>query len=270
MKTITGREAEEPCREAYDSYLKSRYPSACVRWEKPEQDPPDFWLTMADRKYAVEVTTLMESLGHHQRPHRALYSAIGVFKRRLDKRLDGVKPSNGICSVHIEQSLPEDDRKLCKKLLDDTVTVVKRVCATGDRDEVTVFHSDMRWVTVRLVPSDKNRVDIWYPVVAGFPDVEARKTLSAALAEKVQTLRKADVTDPWVLLLWLDVLIAESRNYREIQDLPKEIEDFETVFAVDRNGTGFLLHHRGEDGAHNSVSGRLPTSAWQTDAEHTR
>jgi hypothetical protein len=257
MKPITGREAEEPCRKAYDSYLKSQYPSACVRWEKPEQDPPDFWLTMDDRRCAVEVTTLMQSLGRDRRPWRAVFNAIGEFVCRLDKRLNGVKPSNGICSVHIEESLPQDDRKFCKKLLSNTVEVVKRVCATGYRGKVAVRHSDMRWVTVRLVPSAKNRVDIWHPAFAFFPTVEADETLSAALRKKMQKLQKANVPHPWILLLWIDGFL-EPQNYQEI-DLPKDIGNFETVFVVDRNRTGFLLHHRGEDRAHNSMSGRLRT-----------
>jgi hypothetical protein len=59
-----GKAAEEPARQIFDTYLQSQPVRSNVAWEKvgEHDDPPDYWLTIGKNKYAVEVTSVSETL----------------------------------------------------------------------------------------------------------------------------------------------------------------------------------------------------------------
>ena len=53
--------SEELCKSCFDKYLREQLPDSNVVWEDVEQryEPPDFYLTIDNAKYAVEVTILI-------------------------------------------------------------------------------------------------------------------------------------------------------------------------------------------------------------------
>ncbi len=49
---------EEFCRDEFDRWLKDQLPGTSISWADGSE-PPDFWLSLNGRKYAVEVTRIL-------------------------------------------------------------------------------------------------------------------------------------------------------------------------------------------------------------------
>jgi hypothetical protein len=52
---------EEFCRSRFDAYLQQQNVSERIEWQEGP-DPPDYYLTVGDQKFAVEVTTIDEKV----------------------------------------------------------------------------------------------------------------------------------------------------------------------------------------------------------------
>jgi len=58
MKSIS----EDYCKEAFNKYLETQLPLLALSWFPVPlaEEPPDYYLHIDGKKYAVEMTTLME------------------------------------------------------------------------------------------------------------------------------------------------------------------------------------------------------------------
>jgi hypothetical protein len=54
------KQQEKFCRDEFNRWLKERYPNAQIAWEDESNDPPDFWLRLNGKRYAVEVTRILD------------------------------------------------------------------------------------------------------------------------------------------------------------------------------------------------------------------
>jgi len=112
----------------------------------------------------------------------------------------------------------------------------------GSRSRCVRFKGQT-YATVSLLPSGEGGIDIC-PVYAGWPEAEAIRILCDALRKKTKRLSKADIPRPWVLLLWADGCLVDARHYQRVRDLPHEFDNFEAVFVVEDELTGFPLPRR--------------------------
>lgn len=56
---------EAVCIDSIMDFLGRKYSCEDIQFQIEPQDPPDFWITVAGRKYAAEVTSIVTDEGYH-------------------------------------------------------------------------------------------------------------------------------------------------------------------------------------------------------------
>lgn len=82
------RRHELTTQQCFDKYLEVNYPGIARNWEEPEIDPPDWFLTLGNKRFAVEATSITDliNIGHSIVPSPAINFALSDFVDELETR----------------------------------------------------------------------------------------------------------------------------------------------------------------------------------------
>lgn len=225
------RRDEEFARQAFDRWLV-RHRSESVGWEDGDE-PPDYTLRLSDEGFAVEVTSIVETLdlGHGVLSTTGIRASLEGFERSLERAAQGAGLLHGTYVLYMDAlpDLPRLKRELMQAAL-AFIEEVRDVPAT----EPHRLHArpSCHWTIQKIRPEGCT-------VVSGIGGgckwlAEAKSELpglvSTTLKRKQERLSAVD--QPLILLLidrfvWLD-----SPAWAEIVGELPETQNFHTVARV--------------------------------------
>jgi len=234
MKKIIGRDAEEPCRLAFNTWLKEVACNQDIVWEEGNPDPPDYFLTVGSKRFAVEVTTLVDAFGSTDtgRTYCAILKHRRQFEAFVRDGLEKIGPVDRYWDVRLYNMPQRRKWGQMRKRIFDAITG----CRTGPGSQDVHFEGGVIWSH----DGPKSGLDVW-PFLSSFVECEARDILKRALREKVKRLNRG-VAKPWLLLCWCGGILVDRQEYLAISknELIAEADEFEAVFVVDGEGAELL------------------------------
>jgi hypothetical protein len=193
---------EERCKAEFDKLARNIFPRSQFTWEEVKNDPPDWFLTIENIRYAVEATTiveLLESTGY-QFSSVDISASLHGFVKSVEKAAINEGILNGAYAV-ILCPIPNFSQNQ-RKLRDDLMRYIRETRDLPNADEYTLGYVRHQRVSIQKMHSNTNYIaeTISY---GGKWESDAQKDLAQfvaqALSQKADKLRH--VTDPIILLL---------------------------------------------------------------------
>ncbi len=244
------REDEELCKSIFDTYLVALFSWEEIHWEDGP-DPPDFFLDLGDRRFAVEVTTLREKV-QARSPQRVSILTVDMSYKNLIEDIKSTAEQGGYLDGGYMIIFSDSSIKITKKLKDRLLEYIRTTQALPDAPEVVVCEDkfgrplctivkghDRSNEIVRLGPYGAVRVD-------GIPRAICHE-MEEILSNKGHLLRK--VAQPKILLVrdllyGFDQYSLRNPNIRNscASSLGATLDAFHAVFVIEGDRQGFTFH----------------------------
>jgi hypothetical protein len=186
------RRDEEFAKEAFSRFLTTRH-STPLQWG-PGAQPPDFWLDVAERRFAVEVTQAMESfdVGPIVLTERGANAALRQAVQQLEYEAREAGLLRGFYHIHV-CPLP-DLRAILPVLRARLFAYLQDTAAVTAADRVELWRGQygQKWTVQKLHTKAAALAESMSLGGAKWEDEvreELRNLLSARLAQKVEKAR---------------------------------------------------------------------------------
>jgi hypothetical protein len=239
---------EEFCKSKFDDFLKKTPASTSIVWQEGDE-PPDYYLSFDDARYAVEVTILMEKLavGGSAMPKTTVMASLWDF---VDEVEQTAKERNHLHGTYIVRfTKPIDNFREVKDSI--CTALLYYIEHTQDLDKSPgqiVFKRGSQSCVVEKLHSRADRIhkagpndSKWEGEVA----TEICNLLEERLANKHYKLR--EIALPQIVLLYDSYHFADQKMYKDTASKPLSAVTFHTVFIVQSDGDGFVLHSENMD-----------------------
>ncbi len=209
-----GKDAEENCILAFQHYLEDQFSVRRMLWEAGDE-PPDRYMCIQDRRYAVEVSTLIASVPVLDVTKRPLPGIHAIHERLVEETerialelgiLDG---AYSVCFIRSIVNRPELEGEVSDFILD----FVRRTNG-DDTSEPRSFYSSNDYRPLVLVAKHHRKHARLFgtppPIVASDVDLhcEARRILADRVTDKIRRLQ--GLPSPKILLLLNATLLIDS------------------------------------------------------------
>lgn len=247
---VYGTEAEPPCVEVLEKHLRRLFPDEQVSSRRNEDDPPDYYLDIADTTYAVEVTSLMENVDVVGKRERAL-PRVG-YRSHFDDLVEEVEKKavergvlRGTYSVIFIDRLAygKVKRKVVRRFildyLEETRGLEQADEASGPPNRLVDARScEVLWIIKHS--SDGTCLLCAAPPFAVWTQAEAERMVSEAIVRKVERLKS--VTEPRILVLHNAAVIPGESALRKAVEKQRGLDLFEAVFVVHLGHKAWFAH----------------------------
>lgn len=238
------RKDEEFCKVAFSLHLQRQsYKEMEWREVSRSEEPPDYMLNIADRKFAVEITTLMEveETGGFRYPSQALDISLRRFCERLERDAKKANILSGLYILGLEPiaNLKVREPGIRRRIFDymeRTKAVNISPCETLARDGINRIDIQ-KWGNYKncLAPVISRGEGTWEGEIKS----AARRILYEALERKRWKLRKIQL--PKILLLLDRYHCADAESWtnaaREIN-----FDGFHAVARIWQDASTLVLH----------------------------
>jgi hypothetical protein len=241
-----GRDVEEPAREAFSRWIEEMDVLRAEQiWEKVEDnnEPPDYFLAIAGKKFAIEVTCLVDGFGSNDsaRTFPAIEEHSEEFRRFVEP------PLNNICPLHHEwlvdlMDVPcRSEWASQKRAIEDAI----RLC----EETPPPLNRSLRFGNFFVLNcgQDQGIVEVCFSH-GSWTVAEALEILRRALEEKARKLTK--VQKPWILLCWSAGLLVQKRDYMaifEFQNSPDSATRNAIISAACQFASVLIINEAGVD-----------------------
>jgi hypothetical protein len=236
------RSDEERCKDAFNVFLEQRYQERDITWVGGDRNkPPDYYLKLCANQYAVEVTSILETvtLGSAAIPHIAVDKSVKEFIDDIQKDLISKGFLNGAYIVHYK---PLSDFGKQKQIISirikDYIQSTQNVLFAPAED--IIGHGHFRWYIYKL-HSDKNYLSRTTTDAKFESEAvdELCKLLNKTLEAKTKKLKA--ILLPKILLLhdrfaWIDVA-----QWRQYMSKLNYLDNFHTIFLVSEKSRDSIL-----------------------------
>jgi hypothetical protein len=238
------RKDEEFCRVAFSQHLQRQSFNKMAWREVPRsEEPPDYVLSIADRKFAVEITTLMEieEIGGFRYPSEALDISLRRLCERLERDAKKTKILSGLYILGLEPiaNLKIREPEIRQRVFDymrRTKALNIGPCETLARDGINRIDIQ-KWGNHKscLAPVTSRGEGTWEDEIRS----AARQMLYEALEQKRWKLRKIQL--PKILLLLDRYHCADSESWT---DAARGInfDEFHAVARIWQDASTLVLH----------------------------
>ena len=246
------RADEEFCKAQFDAFVKKFFAPSEVIWQEVAQqdEPPDYYLFLSNAKFAVEVTTLLEKVSvgtSSSLPHDVISDILQQFVDEVETiaRARGYLRGDYLVSF----STPIDDFAVVQDSIRGKLLEYIRRTSSLDRTpleivfERTVPQQRPQQCGIQKVGSKRNRVLLGGPAWfkwEGHAAIDICDLLNESLDTKADKLNA--VTDPKILLLVDVYRFADPEMYRGCISQLSALSSFHTIFVVQGEKRGFVLH----------------------------
>lgn len=215
------------CAESILHTLKKMFAVQQINIVREENDPPDFWLTVEDRKFAVEVTSIVKDEQYLARS-RDFEDAVRQ-KARLNKEI------NGTYIIYIQEptTIPKKNSKEWNKLLEKAVSLIHE--KRDDGAKYSLYNDGRKSLTIQK--TDPNGSNVGVLISTGVKsEGEVQQELSILMQASIEKKRE-NLIKQGVASECTDIIIAfyDAYGYGDIQDAQKalqEVRGFEWFHSV--------------------------------------
>ena len=240
---------EQLCMNCFTDYLKHQIGCREIKVEHEPSDPPDFWLEVVGKKFAVEVTSLAKNAGYIPRCER--------LARAIET---GAKENGWLCGKYILDILGKPEilkmnSLAWREIVEESLSYIHQTINLSHADK-RILKRDSRGV-LRIEKLSKNG-SIYIAVLGsdakfeGPLQKELRELIQEAISMKRSILEGFISYCPEIILLLYDAYI-----YADIIDVRQAFKDidgidwFHSIFWVQglkinaRKSSGKNIYSRG-------------------------
>jgi len=237
---------EKFCKLKFNEFVKGSSKFNAIRWEDVAQkdEPPDYFLYLNDTKYAVEVTILMEKteVGNLKLPQIAIVASLWGLVDKVEATAKELDYLNGAYLVSFSRPLA-NFKRIREQLFNDLLAYVKATKNVSTASEQIIFKRGTQKCTIRKMHDQKSYIGKAGPS-GGKWEGEVAEEICTLLEERINSkfhkLRK--ITEPKILLLYDAYHFASPEMYKSCLNSLAALHSFHTVFIVESNEAGWLLH----------------------------
>jgi hypothetical protein len=189
--------------DALVQHLKGLDPSTSIVAQEEPEDPPDYWLTVGERRFAVEITSIVKDHGYAARCSE-LHDAI---KTQADS--DGSAPGTYAVEVFRCPDIPRRGTKEWKNLVAAAASSIGELVGSVPGSESRILHDATGHIAVSKCSDEGRSVGLLRVPEAKWEE-EAKEELSQllgqAVGKKFESLQKRGVLAvcPDVILVFYD------------------------------------------------------------------
>jgi hypothetical protein len=193
---------EEICKAEFDTLVRTIFPQSQITWDDVKNDPPDWFLSIDNSRYAVEATSIVElsdSMGI-QLSSIDVITSLHKFIKSVEKSAIEEGILNGTYVVTL-CPIPNFGR-IRKKLHNDLIDYVRETRDLSKAKEHILRYVRHQRISIKKEHSDKSSIGEAVSFGAkweGDAQKELEQFVMQALTKKVEKLNK--VNDPIILLL---------------------------------------------------------------------
>jgi len=249
---------EKFCQDSFDVYLRKQLQTSGIAWKRVPRgdDPPDFYVTLGQNTFAVEVTRteIMENavIGVGQvRMQTYLSSHIRLVKEiEASARESGAL--SGTYAVLFRSPMSASRFRQAKKdAVKQALDYIQRTHSVDNSPNEAILHQGQPVCWIEKLHSQSNKVREVFQGAAWVESPEVKdevcQILQHALEDKKAKFEAKGEPVPKILLLLNTYDFASPAMYRDCIHRVKDVDFFHSVFVVWPNGGGFLLHTSDEE-----------------------
>ncbi len=198
------RKHEEVSKESFTSWLNTKSISKSIRWQevKQEDEPPDWYLTIGDVRYAIEATSIVDYVAEFDPPLSIATISISLsnFVDRVEKYAKSKGPLNG---VYIFSLSPIPNfRKQKQRIFKEAISYIDRTRNLESANKFFLGDVGYHSLSIGKIKSDRDFVDKIISLGAKFEGQaqnELQSLLCVTLERKAKLLR--EIGEPIILLI---------------------------------------------------------------------
>ena len=236
-------ELEELCRQSFHSFLTQQVGIQAISWEEGE-DPPDYYITINNKRFLVEATTLMENtpVGDAQLSESQIISSLWEF---VDKVKDTAISRGILCGTYIvafQQPLTKFS-KLQSRISKELLKYIEQTRAVQKSSEQIVYKNGRERCSIIKIHNEADDIHKSGPNQAkseSQANLQAINILKERLEQKARILRRFQESK--ILILYDAYRFTQPGVYTYQASAIPEINEFHTVFVVRGDNTHFLMY----------------------------
>jgi hypothetical protein len=228
---------EEWCRDEFDRWLRAEHAHASIQWE-PGSDPPDFWLTFNRRRFAVEVTRLVD------RDETTVTAWLWREVNKIEQRLRTAGGLHGTYRVSFDSDpaeyrapSPAQRRDLRTRLSTFLEDYIRRTAGSEKEPERATTLGPAVQCRISKVSPEDHMIGSAGPNGAGGWEDDVQRQVAPLLANALK--QKASLARSYpavVLILHDEYLCAAQGLLRECAQSMPETREFHTIYVVRGSG----------------------------------
>jgi hypothetical protein len=250
----TQRHDEEFAKQAFDTYLHQRT-AQVIQWTNGNQNvPPDFYLSVGEETFVVEVTNLMLHVELSDKkvfPVETLYEWCNKFVSGIDAEVRRSGKLKGTYYISFTSEF-EELKNYSKKLRKKIIKIIEKTLEKEQFESIDITIDYIRFCSICkfINPDDevrfggRPRISKWQ----GVAEREALENFRDSLVKKTVKL-KPFTHEKILLLIARNVFVPANRYFDFLVDL--DLSEFHTVFIVSGfdNNQSYVLYTKNNDWA---------------------
>jgi len=242
------RESEEICKRSFNAYLATKLDPEDVSWLDGDE-PPDYYLMVRGVKYAVEATTVMEmvTVGSTEFEWARIIQSLWSLVVEVEREASNEGALSGTYAVGFSSPIT-NFAQFRASIKERMLNYVHRTQADDSAPLEVIFERQGQECFVQKLDNKSSEIGIAGPMRFRWEvesQQEACRLLQAIVTNKAHKLSQVEF--PKILLLLNEYRLVDSAYYKECVPTLKSLDDFHTIFVVEDEDTGYVLHTSGSD-----------------------
>lgn len=243
---------ERFCAKSFDRFLAQDIEEDLPCWKPVTrgEDPPDFYLTLGDETFAVEVTSTPVQRQPAVGEVPVIEETYIESHREIARSLEDMARTRGLAGHYAlsfaQPVASEDFSKVKEALLLDLVKAVTRSQSEPVSWSEDMTHEGRTLCWLLKVGGGPIKVNEVFGDTGWIESPEFRALVTAilhqAIARKKQKLEAKAIPHPAILLLLNTYLLADPRTVWSCLQSVAERSAFHSIFLVQPDGTGMMIH----------------------------
>jgi len=240
--------SEEFCKFSFDTYLQKTIPTSNQFWRDVEQkaEPPDYYLTLNNSLFAVEVTILLEKVDIGGKKHLPVGIIRDLLAKFIKDEVEAVARDKGYLRgtyvvIFSKPILNFAEAKY--RIQAELLSFISETQQTGKVPAKVVYKNGRQGCSIEKLDSQQDKVVMGGPVLSKWQDevlVTAKDLLYNRLEEKKHRLR--NIGNPKILLLHDKYPFADREIYKTCISELHSLQFFHTIFVVGSDHEGEILY----------------------------
>lgn len=239
------RKDEELCKRCFHSHLERILKGSRLQWEEVKDDPPDYYLFIDNKKYAVEVTTITDiiKIDSQEFPIATVIKSVERLLHEVKNEClaEGILSGFYVFSFQRPFSNFGNTRKMMKKSIID---YVQRTKDYKEAPEEKIIANDGVRCSIWKFPIKKQVICQCGPTKAAWEikiQQEACRLLQHVINNKISKL--ININLPKILLLRNAYHFAyRTQMFKKCLPRIAGSEAFQIIFIVEELDRGYLLY----------------------------
>jgi hypothetical protein len=240
--------SEEFCKVSFDTYLQKVISASNRLWRDVEQkaEPPDYYLTLNDTLFAVEVTILIEKVDIGGKKHLPVGIIRDLLAKFVRDEVETVARDKGYLRgtyVVIFSKPISNFADVQYQIQAELLSFISATQTTDKAPAKVIYKNGRQRCSIEKLNSQEDKVVMGGPVLSRW-QVEALATakelLDNRLEEKKHRLR--NIGNPKILLLHDKYPFADRETYKTCISELQSLQFFHTIFVVGSDHEGEILY----------------------------